>query len=285
MSVSKTAAVQPVSPHPVEDDPLHGVESQFPFIGVGSRFRQPVRPLAARPRWERRPLAPGRDPRRAAADPATAVETLLSLFAEFPCEVLANPAWQLAAVADSSLVEALSDDDLARACPHAVREEAFVGLVRDRLGRSNNSVWKAVDVMVELADTPRDILDAIYARWTASGVRDTNKAFRTLTFRLASPESTVALWRSGLQIERERLAADSSHKVTNQRRLQRSRTTVEIDLRVLAGCVTSHHLIDRVLAASHPGSRLAWVEKLAHDPHWMVRGAACEALATRKAAG
>ena len=284
MSVSKPAAVQPVPPLSTQPGPFLSVERQMAGTGASSLFRQPLRPIQAPPRWQRTPPAPGVDPRRAAADPGTALETLLCVFAAFPCEVLANPAWQLAFVADSSLVDALQDDDLVQACPHAIREEAFQGLLRDRIQRKSGYPWRTVDAVVQLADTPRDILDAIYRERQAASRDRASRMYRTLTFRLASPESTVALWRSGLQLEREALAADRTRRVTNERRLRRFDSGRVQDLRVVAGCVTSYQLIDRVLAATHPEARPEWIKKLARDPNWVVRGAALEALAARKGA-
>lgn len=296
MSVSKPAAAQPVSapapclhaPGSVPVQPGNaghlGHPSQPAGTANGTIFRQPLRPLQPSPRWQRKPVAPGVHPRRAAGDPGTEVETLLSLFAEFPCEVLSNPAWQLASVVDSTLVDALLDEDFVQACPNAVGDEAFCGLLRDRVRRGLGSLWRTIDVVVALADTPRDILEQVNAEVRKSRIDRQDFRVRTLAFRLASPDSTVALWRSGLQLEREAMAADRTHRVTNQRRLQRFDSAWMHDLRVVAGCVASYHLIDRVLAATCPQSRLAWVEKLAHDPNWVVRGAALEALAARKGA-
>ncbi len=78
----------------------------------------------ARPIVDRRGAARRRADRRAAADPATPIDRLLKLGASWPRQVLSNPAWELALVADASLARRAPDAVLAETVKTAPLDDA-----------------------------------------------------------------------------------------------------------------------------------------------------------------
>jgi len=73
---------------------------------------------------ERRGVTRRRADRRAAADPATPIDRLVELGASWPRQVLSNPAWQLALVADPSLARRAPDAVLAESVKTAPLDDA-----------------------------------------------------------------------------------------------------------------------------------------------------------------
>ena len=269
------------------------------MTGVGSMFKRPRTP-APPARWVRTPLPKTADRRRAARDPGTAVETLLTLIGEHPAEVLTNPAWQLAVVAEPSLLRELSDQELAACCRTSVIDPVLLGCASERARLGVRRARAVVEAIVQRADTSAELIEHLYGLRVETGGHRIEAFEATVALRRGNgtaasfvrpalvPEdavpATLAAWRDGLWLERESLEQDRAHRTVARRILDRLCCIEFLDLRVVAGCVTSARVADRTLAAMHPKSKQGWLEDLSKDWHWVVRGAALEALHRRACA-
>lgn len=134
--------------------------------------------------------------RRVAEDPATPVETLGSLVELFPDEVLANPAWQLAAVADGDLGSRFTAAQAAAAARSPRLDPgAAVAIARQarRPAWPNDAVRFA---LVARADLPRAGLEALVEGWDRAALGTPVQEIAWL--RLCAP--VPGAWRHAVAI-------------------------------------------------------------------------------------
>lgn len=154
-----------------------------------SRFN--VRPTAASEAEQRRQ-------RREAADPATSTKRLAVLMEHRADQVLANPAWQLACVAEPGLLASLTDDQLAGACTSTQADAGLLASV-GHLYAGNRGAGREVGwLLASHADTPRSAFENIISSWKQERIG--TPVQEVALQRLRDPQSTLRGWRDAVPL-------------------------------------------------------------------------------------
>ena len=158
--------------------------------------------VAAYSRFYRRPTAASqaaqRRHRREAADPATSIKRLAVLMEHCADQVLANPAWQLACVAEPGLLASLTDDQLAGACTSTQADAGLLASV-GHLYAGNRGAGREVGwLLASHADTPRSAFENIVSSWKQERIG--TPVQEVALQRLRDPQSTLRGWRDAVPL-------------------------------------------------------------------------------------
>ena len=158
--------------------------------------------MAAYSRFYRRPTAASqaeqRRQRREAADPATSTKRLAVLMEHRADQVLANPAWQLACVAEPGLLASLTDDQLAGACTSTQADAGLLASV-GHLYAGNRGAGREVGwLLASHADTPRSAFENIVSSWKQERIG--TPVQEVALQRLRDPQSTLRGWRDAVPL-------------------------------------------------------------------------------------
>ena len=136
--------------------------------------------------------------RREAADPATTTKRLAVLMEHRADQVLANPAWQLACVAEPGLLASLTDDQLAGACTSAQADAGLLASV-GHLYSGNRGAGREVGwLLASHADTPRSAFENIISSWKQERIG--TPVQEVALQRLRDPQSTLRGWRDAVPL-------------------------------------------------------------------------------------